>query len=242
MGWQGVGHDWVTQQQIVFTWARSTKSVPRLFPCCCCFFSWFFFFFLSLYWICHNTASVLVFWPRGRWDLSSQTRDWTTPCVGSGTPGRSLCPGFNSHTVSGDEVKLGSRLGWSQSPDPGQSQTVPFTRQSGKKTWTMGLRFNKETTEEIQGQLPWEITSGGGGGHNGSGHSQHRCPESLLESHWGLRLGQRGFCSEEAAARGGLCWRQPKGSSLTADSPLTTALNPCPRGGPGEEACSGGTV
>lgn len=29
---------------------------------------------------------------------------------GNGPPGKSLCPGFNGHTVSGDEVKLGSML------------------------------------------------------------------------------------------------------------------------------------
>ena len=29
---------------------------------------------------------------------------------GSGPPGKSLCPGFNGHTVSGDEMKLGSML------------------------------------------------------------------------------------------------------------------------------------
>ena len=49
----------------------------------------FFFYvdhFKSLYWICYNIASVLcfgVFWPKGIWDLSSPTRDWTcTPCLG----------------------------------------------------------------------------------------------------------------------------------------------------------------
>ena len=61
---------------------------------------------------------------------------------GNGPPGKSLCPGFNGHTVSGDEVKLGSMLGWSQSPDPGRSQPVPFTLQSGKKYGSWALCFN----------------------------------------------------------------------------------------------------
>lgn len=51
------------------------------------------------------------------------------------------------------------------------------------------------------------------------------------EATGGLTSGQRGCCSEEATARKGLCWREPKGSSLTGDGPLTTALNPCPWGG-----------
>ena len=44
-----------------------------------------FFFFSSLYLISYNIASAvcIVFWPRGRWDLSSLTRDQTcTPCIG----------------------------------------------------------------------------------------------------------------------------------------------------------------
>ena len=47
--------------------------------------------FKSFYWICYNIASVfcclfdlvLVSWPQGMWDLSSQTRGRTcTPCLG----------------------------------------------------------------------------------------------------------------------------------------------------------------
>lgn len=103
----------------------------------------------------------------------------------------------------------------------------------------MGLSFNKETIEGMEGVVHLElqqeeedkiiqVTS------------QLRCPESLLRRHQGLRSGQGGFCSDQATVRRGLCWRKPKGSSRTADSPLTTALNPCPWGGPGEEACFGG--
>ena len=54
---------------------------------------WLVFFFLrffwngsflkSLYWICYNIASVLVFWPQDMWDLRSPARDQTcTPCIG----------------------------------------------------------------------------------------------------------------------------------------------------------------
>lgn len=46
-----------------------------------------------------------------------------------------------------------------------------------------------------------------------------------------LTSGQRGFCSEETTAKKGLCWREPK---APAQQPLTTALIPCPWGGPGE--------
>ena len=49
------------------------------------FFKRFFYVghFYSLYSISYNIASVFfVFWPRGMWDLSSPTRDWTcTPAV-----------------------------------------------------------------------------------------------------------------------------------------------------------------
>ena len=39
----------------------------------------------KVYWVCYNIASVLCFgfWPQGRWDLSSPTRDQTcNPCIG----------------------------------------------------------------------------------------------------------------------------------------------------------------
>ena len=40
--------------------------------------------FYGLYGICYNTASVLTFWPRGMWNLSSLTRNGTcTPCIES---------------------------------------------------------------------------------------------------------------------------------------------------------------
>ena len=41
--------------------------------------------FLNLYWIFYNTASIFCFgfWPRGMWDLSSQT---STLCFGRGSP------------------------------------------------------------------------------------------------------------------------------------------------------------
>ena len=61
------------------------------------FFLTWTLFFLSLYWICYNIASFLglVFWPQGTWDLSSLTKDGTTPSVvegeilTTGPPGKS---------------------------------------------------------------------------------------------------------------------------------------------------------
>lgn len=71
----------------------------------------------------------------------------------------------------------------------------------------MGLSFNKETIEGMEGvghlELQQEeedkiiqVTS------------QLRCPESLLRSHLGLKLGQGGFCSDQATVRRGLCWEK----------------------------------
>ena len=54
------------------------RFVLRIF-----FFFWMWTILKSLHWICYNTVSVYVFWPRGMWDLSSLTRDRTcTPCTG----------------------------------------------------------------------------------------------------------------------------------------------------------------
>ena len=57
--------------------------------------SFFFFFFLGFFWTWIIFKAliefatklfwfyVLALWPRGKWDLSSPTRDWTlTPCIG----------------------------------------------------------------------------------------------------------------------------------------------------------------
>lgn len=47
-------------------------------------------FFESLYWICHDVASVLCFgffWLWGLWDISFPTRHWThIPCTGKRGP------------------------------------------------------------------------------------------------------------------------------------------------------------
>ena len=48
----------------IFFWCGLFKSLLNLLQCCFCFIA-------------------LVFWPRGMWDLSFLTRDWTcTPCSG----------------------------------------------------------------------------------------------------------------------------------------------------------------
>ena len=73
---------------MVPAWTLTSSSQQR--------FSFFLFFISSFfgcgsllksfYWTCHHIASVLccfIFWPRGVWDLSSQTRNWTcTRCIG----------------------------------------------------------------------------------------------------------------------------------------------------------------
>lgn len=55
--------------------------------------------------------NVSVFWPRGGGILAlGPGTEQPLALEGNGPPGKSLCPGFNGHTVSGDEVKLGSML------------------------------------------------------------------------------------------------------------------------------------
>ena len=61
MGWQRVGHDWVTE----LNWTETIlKSLLNLLQYCFCFIFWFF-------------------WPGGMWDLSSPTRNQIhVPCIG----------------------------------------------------------------------------------------------------------------------------------------------------------------
>ena len=78
-------------QTLLLTSAERTNLPQSVFSsgffCCCCLSVFFFFkmffdvgHFLSLYWICYNINSVLIFlWggPRSTWELSSPTRDRT---------------------------------------------------------------------------------------------------------------------------------------------------------------------
>ena len=84
-----IGRPWAHWEPTFPSWPLPHSLTFCLSPITLTSSSFFFFngdHFQSLYWTCYNTASVflnvLVFWPQGMWDLSSQTRDWThTPCV-----------------------------------------------------------------------------------------------------------------------------------------------------------------
>ena len=65
-------------------WRRQGSGTQRLTSSSARQQIFFFFFnhFKSLYRIGYNAVSVLVFWPRGMWDLCSPTRDGTLiPCI-----------------------------------------------------------------------------------------------------------------------------------------------------------------